>query len=182
MSCGCSSALLEVEWPQTESGEIRDREMFRSDEPLADGFGDRFGLRAHVELPVNTSKVHVHGVQGDVELIGDFFFDVPLDHGTKHFLFALGERFGLFDRSEFGKAIENHAGDRSTEWRGSIHDIANAFDDVIRVGSFKQVAGCAIADGAIDALTVIEGSEDDDLLLGKLGFHFVEDLKAVLSW
>ena len=40
----------------------RELEIGGSDQSLAEGLGNRLGLRADLQFPVNRAQVHVHGV------------------------------------------------------------------------------------------------------------------------
>jgi len=61
-----------------------------SDEPLAQGLGNSFGLRADVQFPIDRAQMHVHCVLGNRQMAGDFFLDEALDQLAEHFLFAGG--------------------------------------------------------------------------------------------
>lgn len=55
---------------------------------LADGFGYGFRLGADVQFAIDRAQMHIDGVLGDGELIGDFLFDEALHEEAQHIFFT----------------------------------------------------------------------------------------------
>lgn len=54
-----------------------------SNQALPDGLRHGFGLGPYMQLAVNGAEVHVHGVKGNRQMVGDFLFDQSLDQAAK---------------------------------------------------------------------------------------------------
>lgn len=79
-----------------------------------------------------------------------------------------------------GKTFKDHFRDRTAQGGGSVDDIPDSRQDLIRVGGFQEISRGPIANGPINLLAIIESGQDNDLDIGKCLTNLRENRNAIL--
>src|SRR5579872_1079768 len=104
-----------------------------------------------------------YGIEADMAMARDHFIAVSLNQVAEDFFFAVGEM--VLEPVGIGllKGLQYFPGDRGRERCAAVQDILDRFQEVNKRGVLQDIAVCAIAETAEEAIFVLEDGMHDDI-------------------
>lgn len=132
----------------------------------------RFQARSHPEFLKDVLQMHAHGIDAQVQGVGDHAVRMALAQQHQELFFPRGEPSGFaLDASRRAEGLDHAPGNLAGQWRSPVPNLQQCGSQFSGLSTMQQVTIRSRLQGLEHQFLFTQGGQDDDLSLGQLRFQ-----------